>query len=137
MSDFDHDLTARSSARANREAIARQERVIEAERRGRKRTNSRAEELERDVRFLTLMNRALLEVVVEAGLVEVDEFSDLMATLDKGLDGVAGDGLAPETLAAELGVERSKVDKSQQWQRANRKNRSRRAIARIRDRFAD
>lgn len=133
----DHDPHARSRAEANREELARQQRALEAERRGRKRTNSRAEELERDVRFLSLMNRALLEVVLDAGLIELDDFVKLMQGLDKGLDGVAGDGLAPEALAEELGVERSKVDKTEQWKRANKKNRRRRAISRIRDRFAD
>jgi len=137
MSDFDQDFQARANAEANRKELARQKRAREADARGRKRTNSRAEELERDVRFLTLMNRALLEVVIDAGLIELDAFVETLEALDKGLDGVAGDGLAPEALAEELGVERSRVDKTDQWKRANRKGSKRRAISRIRDRFAD
>lgn len=120
----------------NRKELVRQRTALEAERRSHKRTSSRAEELERDVRFLTLMNRALLEVL-DAGLIELEAFVETLEALDKGLDGVAGDGLAPEALAEELGVERSKIDKRQQWKRANRKGAKRRAIARIRDRFSD
>lgn len=139
MSDSDYSAR-RAAAEAAREAEAVRKQ-LQAEQKARERASRRGDELERDVRFLTLMNRALLEVVVEAELIEVSHFAELMAELDKGLDGKAGDGLSTQTVADELGLERSGVDKTEQWVRANTKPRKkgqagiRRSLKRIRSRF--
>jgi hypothetical protein len=132
----DHEHRAYVRAEAKRQEQERKRRAL-ADRAGRERTTNHAQDLERDVRFLTLMNRALLEVVIDAGLIDLEEFVETLQGLDEELDGVAGDGLTPAAVAEELGVERSRADKTSLWKRANRKGRSRSAIARIRNRFAD
>ena len=135
----DPDYHARHSAAAAAREAEKVRKQLEVERKTRKRVSNRAEELERDVRFLTLMNRALLEVVLDAELIEVEHFAELMVELDKGLDGTAGDGLSTQTVADELGLARSELDKTEQWVRANKKKKAgggvRRNLKRIRRRF--
>lgn len=65
---------------------------------------SRAE-LEGDVLFLSLMNRALLEILIKKGLTTKGQLVQEMKRLDL-LDGEEDHGLDTETLANNLGVPR-------------------------------
>jgi hypothetical protein len=65
-------------------------------------------ELEEDVLFLSLMNRALLEILIKQGLCTKAQLVTEMKRLDI-LDGQEDGGLDTDTLAQDLGV--SKPDK--------------------------
>jgi hypothetical protein len=124
MSDADYH--ARSQLRKTQKELEETKRRLEGQDRSRKRGKVHVEDHERELRFLTLMNRALLEVVIEAGLIDLDGFADLMRSLDEELDGKAGDGLSLSQLSDELGVDAPELDKKARFVRSLQKGRRRR-----------
>lgn len=68
-------------------------------------SNRSRAELEEDVLFLSLMNRALLEILIKKGLTSKKQLVEEMKRLDL-LDGEADHGLDTKTLANDLGVPR-------------------------------
>ena len=71
----------------------------------------RVRSIEDDMAFLALMNRALLEVVLKAGLCDPDEFTALLEAIDAA-DGVSGDGIDVDDLKADVGMQEEEVDKA-------------------------
>lgn len=69
------------------------------------RTQRSRDELEDDVLFLSLMNRALLEILIKKGLCTKGQLVQEMKRLDL-LDGEEDHGLDTKTLADDLGVSR-------------------------------
>ena len=119
-----HDDSYCHSADARiRELRTRVEAARRSGAKSRRRSRGRIEDLEGEVLFLSLLNRALLEVVLTKGLCTKDELVGLMQELD-GLDGEADGGLAPEAVADELGVELPTIDKVKAFSRSMQEGKS-------------
>jgi hypothetical protein len=84
------------------------------EHRNRRRRERKINELQDDLEFLALINRALLEVVLKAGLCDGDEFAALVEAIDAA-DGSADGGYDLDELKAEVGVAEEEVDKVQRF----------------------
>lgn len=90
---------------------------------------SRLDDMEARLQYVTAFSRGLLEVLLRHQLTTPEELVALMKELDE-LDGVAGDGLAPDALAAELGSPPPRLDEAEKMRRAlatiGKKDRARR-----------
>ncbi len=79
-----------------------------------------AADLEAEVLFLTLVNRALMDVLVDARVTTLDDIAERMRALDLA-DGERDGGLDPDVVAEELGVRKPKIDKAKRFAKSMRK----------------
>ncbi len=78
--------------------------------RARGNARKRIEELEDQVHFLNLMNRTVINLLLQRGICNRDELMALFVGLDEA-DGVADGGSTSDDLAQEIGFEESPVDR--------------------------
>jgi hypothetical protein len=112
VNEYDY-RRSRRELRELREQVAGHRRT---ERHNRRRRVKKINELQDDVAFLALMNRALLEVILKAGLSDSDEFAALVEALDAA-DGVSGDGMDVAELKEEVGVAEEQEDPAERFRK--------------------
>ncbi len=77
-------------------------------------------ELEADLAFLALMNRALLQILIDHNLCTKEGLLDKMKEFDT-LDGEADGGLTTEALAGDLGAPQAQKKKAEPIKRRRRR----------------
>jgi len=95
-----HDLW---TAKEFNDMEAQMRRRATAERRSRADVRDSIEDLEAELGFLALMNRAMLQVLLDHGLCDKNRITQLMRHFDT-LDGEADGGLDAAALAGDLGL---------------------------------
>lgn len=112
---MDHDdyQTDRNSAEIAK-LRAELETQWSAARNSRGRGDRLTQRLEQDVRFLSLLNAALLDLLIERDALTIEDVTDRMGALDDQ-DGTVGDGLDVAELAETLGLPLPEIDKAKRF----------------------
>ncbi|MFT7619741.1 MAG: hypothetical protein ACI97A_003398 [Planctomycetota bacterium] len=88
-------------------------------------TSTRIEELEDEVMFLNLVNRTMISLMTDRGLITQEEFIKRLAQLDEE-DGVIDGGSTGDDLAQEIGFEDLPVDREKEGPQAPTPSKNRR-----------